>query len=356
MRPRKRTNRSLPPNLYISKKGSRYYFRYRNSDTGKEHSMGSNRAEAIKAANQLNSKLTKQSDLVALVLDDDKILGKWMDKFLDIKLNADLSSETIKTYQHKTKVVKAELGSLNINDITVEHIAAFLDRYPPAQSNAYRSFLKDAFKHAIAKGWCSVNIAEATLRKSNTVERQRLKIEEFNHILLHAPKPLQLSMRLALLTLQRRHDIAAMQFRHIKDGYLYVVQHKTEKHGEAAHLRIKVTPQLQAVISECRDRIFSRYLIHQMKKRGRAKVGEPVSLSYLTRRFSRARDASGLFDKTPKPQRPTFHEIRALGAHLYRKQGIDPGPLLGHSNPKTTKIYLDRHEVEWTEVTASLSL
>ncbi|MEW8645156.1 MAG: phage integrase Arm DNA-binding domain-containing protein [Candidatus Thiodiazotropha endolucinida] len=356
MRPRKRTNRSLPPNLYISKKGSRYYFRYRNPMTGKEHSMGSNRAEAIKAAHQLNSQLAKHSDLVALVLDDDKTLSKWMDKFLEIKSNADLSSETIKAYRHKSKVVKAELGSLNINDITVEQIAAFLDRYPPAQSNAYRSFLKDAFKHAIAKGWCKSNTAEATLRKTNAVERQRLKIEEFNKILLHAPKPLQLAMRLALLTLQRRHDIANMQFRHIKEGYLYVVQHKTEKHGDAAHLRIKVTPQLKAVISECRDRVFSHYLIHQMKNRGLVKVGDPVSLSYLTKRFSRARDESRLFDKIPREQHPTFHEIRALGAHLYRKQGIDPGPLLGHSNPKTTKIYLDRHEVEWTEVVANLSL
>ena len=318
--------------------------------------MGSNRSEAIKAANQINSKLTKESDLVSKVLGNDRTLGKWMDLFIEIRQKDNLSDDTMAAYNHKSKIIKEQLGTRFITEISVEDIAQFLNAYPPAQSNAYRSFLKNAFKYAISRGWCKNNPAEATIRKTNEVERKRLKIEEFNLILTKAPKNLQLAMRLALLTLQRRHDIANMQFRHIKEGYLYVIQHKTEKHGEAAHLRIKVTPQLQEVISECRDRTFSRYLIHQVKNRGTSKAGDQVALKYLTDRFRQARNETGLFDDIPTLQRPTFHEIRALGAYLYRKQGINPGPLLGHSSQKTTQIYLDRHEIEWTEVTAALNL
>jgi integrase len=56
----------------------------------------------------------------------------------------------------------------------------------------------------------------------------------------------------------------------------------------------------------------------------------------------------------PEAKRPSFHEIRALGAKLYEDARISPQQLLGHTNPKTTRIYLDRHEVKWVEIDAGL--
>ncbi|MEH6814187.1 MAG: hypothetical protein V7677_16760 [Motiliproteus sp.] len=56
----------------------------------------------------------------------------------------------------------------------------------------------------------------------------------------------------------------------------------------------------------------------------------------------------------PANQRPTFHEIRALGAHLYKEQGIDPQALLGHTDAKMTDHYLDGHGTQWTRVRANL--
>jgi len=55
---RRRINNSLPPNLYCSKKGHRYYYRYRNPETGKETGMGTEKAAAIKAAHELNARLS----------------------------------------------------------------------------------------------------------------------------------------------------------------------------------------------------------------------------------------------------------------------------------------------------------
>ncbi|MPZ46814.1 MAG: hypothetical protein GEV05_26210 [Betaproteobacteria bacterium] len=46
---------------------------------------------------------------------------------------------------------------------------------------------------------------------------------------------------------------------------------------------------------------------------------------------------------------PTFHEIRALGARLYKNRGINPQTLLGHTDPNQTLLYLEGHAKPWIE-------
>ena len=45
-----------------------------------------------------------------------------------------------------------------------------------------------------------------------------------------------------------------------------------------------------------------------------------------------------------------FHEIRSLSGRLY-DDAIDTQALLGHSDPKTTALYLDSKGTEWISVT-----
>jgi hypothetical protein len=47
-----------------------------------------------------------------------------------------------------------------------------------------------------------------------------------------------------------------------------------------------------------------------------------VTPDYLTKEFSKARDAAHAYDHVPAGERPTFHEIRALGAWLYEQQNF----------------------------------
>ncbi|MEY3220285.1 MAG: hypothetical protein RIT27_1642, partial [Pseudomonadota bacterium] len=52
----------------------------------------------------------------------------------------------------------------------------------------------------------------------------------------------------------------------------------------------------------------------------------------------------------------TFHEIRALSAHLYEEAGIDKKHiqmLLGHTTEKMTEHYLEGHGEKWTEIMAT---
>lgn len=74
-----------------------------------------------------------------------------------------------------------------------------------------------------------------------------------------------------------------------------------------------------------------------------------VAPDYLSRAFSELRDRIGIAAELPIKERPTFHEIRALAAHIFERQGIDPQARMAHSDAKSTKIYTQNH-VEWVEV------
>ena len=65
-----------------------------------------------------------------------------------------------------------------------------------------------------------------------------------------------------------------MRFDGVRDGYLYLVQKKTAKASDAAWIRFRVTPELQAVISRCRDNIASPYLVHRKPDRKNQKQAE----------------------------------------------------------------------------------
>ncbi|WP_345891488.1 tyrosine-type recombinase/integrase [Pseudomonas chlororaphis] len=73
------------------------------------------------------------------------------------------------------------------------------------------------------------------------------------------------------------------------------------------------------------------------------------------------RDAAHAYDHIPAGERPTFHEIRALGAWLYEQQKFPQEyiqALMGHADEKMTKHYQKGHtekEIVYLEVSADLA-
>lgn len=86
-----------------------------------------------------------------------------------------------------------------------------------------------------------------------------------------------------------------------------------------------------------------------------------VTPDYLTKEFSKARDAAQAYDHVPAGERPTFHEIRALGAWLYEQQEFPQAYIqafMGHADEKMTRHYQDGHDtkqIEYVEVGAELA-
>ncbi|WP_414703761.1 tyrosine-type recombinase/integrase [Pseudomonas sp. TCU-HL1] len=110
------------------------------------------------------------------------------------------------------------------------------------------------------------------------------------------------------------------------------------------------------------------YLIHYSPKaRKREQLDakrhwNAVTEDYLTKAFTKARNESKAYETMPKAERPTFHEIRALGAWLYEQQGYPQEyiqALMGHADVKMTEHYQAGHEekgVQYQRVGADLKL
>ena len=378
-RPRKRGNKDLPANLYPNKnKNGTTYYVYLNKRIDRRFSIGIDRNDAIIAAQHLNSILNVKLSVVDKVLGKADLFKDWLKKYLRIREDENkLAEKSLKLLKYDISLMRTHLGEVPVNDVSVYHCADFLDKWLESgkrrMAARMRSQLIICLDYAVAQGLTDSNAAAKTRPVDVQVHRKRLTKEQFDAIYALAPSHIQNAMMIGLITLQRREDIAVMQFKDLKDGVLYVRQQKTSKAkkgkrsdsiNNAAHLAIQITPVLENAISRCRQSgVVSRYLIHHVRGRKSAgathkevKPGMPLQPDNITRGFASARNRCGLFDDLPANERPTFHEIRALGAHLYREQGIDPQALLGHTDAKMTQHYLDGHGIEWTVVSPNLAV
>lgn len=212
-----------------------------------------------------------------------------------------------------------------------------------------------AFHYAKSEGVRTLdNPVADTIPKHVEVQRERLTLEQYRLVHEQASGPIQNAMDLALHTLQRREDIAALRFADNREGSLWVRPLKTRKHGVS--IRIELTPELEEIIARCRDGILSPFIVHQPYRANKARRGKRLSPASLSRGFQLARERARALCPRCFPdepvRRPSFHEIRALGALLYKEAGGDPQALLGHLDAETTRVYLDRHQIRWLVVPA----
>lgn len=136
-------------------------------------------------------------------------------------------------------------------------------------------------------------------------------------------------------------------------GTLYIHRQKVQK-KKASHVAIPIGGELKRIIDESRDNVASPFVVHrtsdrQVKRSKEVSHPTQVAPDYLSRSFSALRDKLGLCDKMAMEERPTFHEIRTLAAHLFDQQGIVPQGRMAHSYAKSTKIYTQNH-IDWVIV------
>lgn len=365
-RRRSRSTRGLPANLY-ERNG---YFSWCNPLNGKEHGLGRDRKDAISQAIEANHEIEGTRGKRRLV---DKLVAgpdNSMDAFCDLYggiLDARLSAGKIKKSSHdnftqRLKNIRKRWGDRRIDTITTRDVADFLgdweERGKMRMAQSVRSFLLDMFTVAMAKGWVEANPVAPTKAQSVEVRRARLTLEDFLAIHAVAVRDyapwLARIMELGLVTGQRREDLATMGPRDVRDGKLWIIPKKTEKHG--VRICIPLDLRLQAVnwsvgevITRCRDKVLSPRFIHHNTFAGRAKPGDGIRPHTISMWFAEARDKTGRAwpeGNTP----PSFHEIRSLAARLYHEQGINAQTLLGHKSAEMTALYRDVRGAEWVEV------
>lgn len=381
-RPRKREYRHLPEYLIFDKDRGVYKF---TLITGKKKNIGKDRAVAIAIAREYNLRLRPANvpSVEILVRESGGVTGEakpfteHVDHIMERAIeNERPSQNTLDDWNNDALRVKEFFISIPACDIELEHVNAYINHYHAEASanvqNRKVSFLKKLFSYAVDESLMFDNPAtRKKMRRTEEKKRQRLSLDNFKAIRRAAEPWLRTAMDLALQTTHARLEVSRIRYsiREPKDGIcgcvwleypengiygtLFIHRQKVQK-KEASHVAIPIGEELKRIIDDSRDNVASPYVVHRIPERQvkRSKeVSHPTQVApdYLSRSFSSVRDKLGLYNHLAMDERPTFHEIRALAAHLFDKQGIDPQGRMAHSDAKSTKIYTQNH-IEWVVV------
>lgn len=381
-RPRKRENRHLPDMLYFDKVAGVYRF---TLITGKRKSLGSDRALAIAIAREYNNRMRPEITISvdSLISESGGIRGEsipfsnHVDHILIRAITDEKPSPDTKAdWVNDAKRVKEFFKDIHCCDIELEHVNAYIHHYHAEASanvqNRKVSFLKKLFSYAVDESLMLDNpAARKKMRRIEGKVRQRLSFDNLMIIRNAADLWLRTAIDLALQTTHARLEVSRIRYS-IKEpksgvcgcvwfdapdngiyGVMYIHRQKVQ-HKEASHVAIPIGPELKRIIDDSRDNIASPYIVHRLPKRNNKpskEVSHPTQVApdYLSRAFSTLRDDLGICSHLEMDERPTFHEIRALAAHLFDTQGIDPQGRMAHSDAKSTKIYTQNH-IDWVMV------
>ncbi len=286
------------------------------------------------------------------------------------------SASTLADWKSDAERVKEFFNDISSCDIELEHVNVFIQHFHSEASanvqNRKVSFLKKLFSYAVDESLMFDN--PATRKKMRRVEgkkRQRLSLEQLIAIRGAADLWLRTAIDIALQTTHARLEVSRIRYS-IKEpkngicgcvwfeqptngihGIMYIHRQKVQ-HKEASHVAIPIGTELKRIIDESRDSVASPFIVHRIPERNNKRskeVSHPTQVApdYLSRSFSKLRDKLGIAANLDIDERPTFHEIRALSAHLFDNQGVDPQARMAHSDAKSTKIYTQNH-IEWVEV------
>jgi integrase len=356
-RPRNRKNRDLPLNVYESR-GS---YVWRHPITGKRFGIGNDKQEAFAQAHEANMAVLELIDkprLIHRILGAPETMADWIDKYLELidkrLQDGKIAKSTHASTRQRCKTIReSSLGSLILKEITSRTVLDFLGQYvkTPRMAQGMRSLLIDIFREANLAGWCEKNPVEITRAERVITKRQRLSLDQFMAIYQQAqangPVWMVHILELALLTGQRRGDLAKMRYKDISDGCLNVTQQKNKVtdlvgHKVAIPLEIGIAGfTLEQTIASTRN-VFSEYLVHHTNKVGRANVGAKIREQSISAEFQNLREAAGLTGDNL----PTIHEVRSLSARLYAAAYGEEfaQALLGHKSKTMAALYQDERD------------
>ena len=274
-------------------------------------------------------------------------VNNWLDEYIKILDGRNLKQKTIEIKTYLIKVIRQQIGDNPLTQITPPDITKLIKIYTdqdkaPSAKCMYH-LLKDIFREAYAQGWNDRNPAEPIKCPKVVVKRSRMTLGEFKKILNEAEKTgnkiMHDAMTLALVSGQRRSDIAEMKKSNVKRNYLLVDQYKT-----GAKIALPIKLECKKIGTSLRDIIESAdndFLV--------SRNNEKIKLDDITRQFSRLRDR--VFNRDYWTGTPTtFHEIRSLSERLYREQRIDTMTLLGHKSQQMTDKYNDSRGREYKKL------
>lgn len=276
-----------------------------------------------KIGTDLHSALTEYARIVSAPTEG---MPAMIDEALPF-LTKKVAASTKKQYEYCAAMLKEDFADFYPGQVKHGDVVEMLDQYSDRQALANRmlTVLKLVFQWALDRGRVEANPC-VSVKRFVQASRDRLITREEYALVYEACHPwLQCVMDLCYLTGQRIGDVLKIELLHLRDDGIYFEQQKTGK-----RLVVEWTPELRAVCERAKslhgEAIQKRFLIA-------ARGGHQRLYSYVWRAFKNAAN-------TAKVPDVNLHDLRAMSGTAAEAQGIDPTALLGHSDTRTTRIYL----------------
>lgn len=367
-----RPNR-LARNLKIMRNKSGTYYYYKMPD-GKLESLGKNigDAVAVDAATALNialadkdslvNRITKRAEELRTYNPSNPPMSQVLDEYKQTLLvaleNKKQAKNTVSIKLGKLVEYMEMWSKIRVQDMRTFDLNNLLKTKTPHAQQKHAPLMREIFRYAINAGYCDINPADQLKAQEPDARiRQRHTWDGYCKIYKVAPDWLKRAMDIGLYSLQRRSDLTEIQIARdidIQTRSIRVLQRKTRNYKAPVHLNIKMGgPLWLAVHSAITSPTHCPYLIHcRPERRDRRDIAakpHPFAVlpDYLTKHFKKYRDLSGAYDHLEPKQRPSFHDIRALGIMLYFKAGHPKEyimALAGHATVEMTDHYIDGHE------------
>lgn len=306
MRPRKK-DRHLPPCVYL-KHGAYYLVK-----EGKWQRLGSD----------LHSALIEYASIMALPEDG---LSALIDKALPAILEGK-SESTKKHYIYCSKLLKEVFSEFRPEQVRHGDIVQMMDAFSDRKTIANRmlTVLRLTYMWALDRGLVQVDPTVSVRRFAQKSRDRLITPDEYVAIYSRCAPWLQIIMDLCYLTGQRIGDVLKIEYSHLTDEGIFIEQQKTGK-----KLIVAWTPELMAVVERAKD---ANYKIKSLRYLLSGRAGTMRKHSNVWRYFKEAARKAGLDDVT-------LHDLRAMAGTEAERQGADPTALLGHTDRRTTQIYL----------------
>lgn len=232
--------------------------------------------------------------------------------------------ETQRQYRACADMLRVMLARLEPHEVTPRDVKAVRRELEstPGVANRTITVLKLILAEAVEDELIEANPAANVERIKMAARTRRMTTAEFSRIYANADPLLRAVMRLCYATGQRVMDVAGIKTADIVDDGVFVVQRKTGK-----QLIVAWTPELRSAVAEARalkpNALRPPYLFGF----------ETPTYAMIRKRWVKARNAAKVRDVT-------IHDIRAMAATDAKQQGIDAQALMGHTDERTTRIYL----------------
>jgi len=308
MKPRK-ADRHLPACVY-HKHGAYWYVK-----KGKWERLADNLPEALQAYALLASPTpgTGMADLI------DKALAH---------MAKDLSENTLKQYRLAAKRLKQILVEFSPEQVRPKHVAAIKAELAdtPNMANRILSFLRSVFQFAVEWQIVESNPCIGIKRHRETARDRYITDAEFAAIRAQAVDWLIPIIDMCYLTAQRINDVLTIRLSDISADGISFQQQKTGN-----KLLVRMTPDIEQTIAaakatKAKSRVASIYLFS-------ARAGKAREYRTVRDKWDEACAAAGVADAH-------LHDLRAKGMTDTERQGNNAQTLGGHTDRRTTQIYI----------------